>query len=291
MTETGERFDAAALDSWTEPHEFTVTPERIARYAAATNDPIPAHRDGAVAGPVFAVVPVFPAMTEPAVAVVPPAWFGRIVHGEQDITFHRPIRPGDVLTSRGKMIGFEGRPNGSTGVTLLETRDQHGELVNEQYVTLFVRGRDTGRKVGASAPDHRLPEPLRETGPVARVTQHVDDDQTFRYGPAAGDPMRIHLDADAAREAGLPGIIAHGLCTMAFTSWAVLTEAAGSEVSRLRRLAVRFARPVLPGQDITTTIWRDASAVDTAGGVTTYRFETVADGAVVVKDGLAEITG
>lgn len=285
MTQTDERFDASGLDTWTEDSEFTVTRERIIDYAAATNDPIPAHRDGDVAGPVFAVVPVFQSMTEPALEVVPLSWFGRVVHGEQDFLFHRPIRLGDVLTSRGKMIGFQGLPNGSTGVTLLETRDQHGELVNEQYVTLFIRGKDTGEKAGASAPDHRFPEALRGTEPVATVTQHIDDDQTFRYGPAAGDPMPIHLDEEVAKDSGLPGIIAHGLCTMAFTSWAVLTEVADSEVPRMRRFAVRFAKPVLPGQDITTTIWWEGAA----DGITTYRFETVANGTVVVKDGLTEI--
>nr|WP_042183511.1 MaoC/PaaZ C-terminal domain-containing protein [Kibdelosporangium sp. MJ126-NF4]CEL15572.1 Conserved hypothetical protein (possible dehydratase) [Kibdelosporangium sp. MJ126-NF4]CTQ98236.1 Conserved hypothetical protein (possible dehydratase) [Kibdelosporangium sp. MJ126-NF4] len=285
MTQAEERFDAAGLDKWTEDKVFEVTRERIAEYAAATNDPVAAHLAGDVAGPVFAVVPVFEAMTEPALDVVPLTWFGRVVHGEQDFTFHRPIKPGDVLTSRGAMIGFAGRPNGTSGVVLLETRDQHGELVNEQHVTLFVRGRDTGEAVGQSAPEHRFPEALREQQPVAVVTQHVDDDQTFRYSPASGDPMPIHLDEQVAKDAGLPGIIAHGLCTMAFTSWAVLTEVGGGDVHRLRRLAVRFAKPVLPGQDITTTIWREKSD----NGVTTYRFETTADGEVVVKDGLAEV--
>ena len=122
-------------------------------------------------------------------------------------------------------------------------------------------------------------------GPVAEVKQHVDEDQTFRYSPAAGDPMPIHLDEEFAKEMGLPGIIAHGLCTMAFTSWAVLTEVASSDVSRLRRLAVRFAKPVLPGQDITTSIYRSTSG----GDVTTYAFETAVDGDLVIKDGLAEI--
>ncbi len=48
---------------------------------------------------------------------------------------------------------------------------------------------------------------------------------------------------------------------------------------------MRFAKPVLPGQDLTTTIWR-AGAAD---GVTSYGFETTVGDAVVVKDGLAEV--
>jgi acyl dehydratase len=84
---------------------------------------------------------------------------------------------------------------------------------------------------------------------------------------------------------GLPGIIAHGLCTMAFTSWAVLTEVGGSDVDRLKRLAVRFAKPVLPGQDMTARIYRTG----TREGVTTYAFEAAVDGDLVINDGLAEI--
>jgi acyl dehydratase len=59
-------------------------------------------------------------------------------------------------------------------------------------------------------------------------------------------------------------------------------------VSRLKRFAVRFAKPVLPGQDITTTIYR-SNARESIGGLTTYAFETAVDGELVIKDGLAEI--
>ncbi len=120
------------------------------------------------------------------------------------------------------------------------------------------------------------------------MSQHVDLDQTFRYSPASGDPMPIHLDEEVARDAGLPGIIAHGLCTMAFTSWAVLTEVAESDVTRLKRLAVRFSKMVLPpGDDLETRIWKQSSA----DGVTTYAFETsrAAAGELAITDGLAVI--
>lgn len=274
-------FAAGALGSWTNETRFDVTRERLAAYAEATNDPIPAHRAGDIASPVFAIVPVFESLMEPALEVVPLPLIGRIVHGEQDFRFHRPIRPGASLVTKGTMTGWRGRSNGTAACVYLTTHSTEGELVNEQYVTFFVRGFDTGDTVGEQAPEHAFDERLRGEPPVAKVAQHVDVDQTFRYSPAAGDPMPIHLDEQVAKDAGLPGIIAHGLCTMAFTSWAALTELADSDVTRLRRLAVRFAKPVLPGQDLSTTFWRaDAS---------TYAYETTAADAVVIKDGLAEI--
>lgn len=278
-------FDQSGLDTWTDEVRFEVTREALIDYAKATNDPIAAHVAGDVAGPVFAVVPVFQSLMEPVLEVVPTSLIGKIVHGKQDFRFHRTIRPGDVLLAKGTMTGWQGRPNGTAACVYLEAREEStGELVNEQYVTFFVRGFDTGDTVGEQAPDHTFDEALREQGPLATVTQHVDEDQTFRYGPAAGDPMPIHLDEQVAKDAGLPGIIAHGLCTMAFTSWAVLTELAGSDVSRLRRLAVRFAKPVLPGQDLATEIYR-AGTTDEA----TYAYETRVGETVVITDGLAEI--
>lgn len=281
-------FNPDGLGVWTAESSFEVTRERLQEYAAATNDPIEAHRNGELASPVFAIVPVFESLMEPALEVVPIPLIGKILHGEQDFRFHRPIRPGDVLTSKGRMTGWQGQPNGTAACVYLETRAADGELVNEQFVTFFVRGFDTGDTRGDLAPGHRFDDSLRGGSPEAEVKQHVDEDQTFRYSPAAGDPMPIHLDEEFAKEMGLPGIIAHGLCTMAFTSWALLTEVGDSDVSRLRRLAVRFARPVLPGQDITTSIYRSTGNRE-GDDVTTYAFETAVDGELVIKDGLAEI--
>jgi acyl dehydratase len=289
MTEEFE-FDDSGLNRWTEDERFDVTRERLAEYAAATNDPIEAHRRGDVAPPVFAIVPVFEALLTPAVDVMPVEAIPRIVHGEQDFHFHRPIHPGDKLVSRGKMIGYQGLEKGTRAAILLECRTEDGELINEQYVTTFVRGLSVGKAVGELSPNHKFDDMLREKAPTAKVVQHIDTDQTFRYAPAAGDPMPIHLDEEVAKDAGLPGIIAHGLCTMAFTSWAVLTELADSDVSRLKRFAVRFSKPVLPGDDLETRIWTKAQG----NGSTTYAFETakgddVGEG-LVITDGLAEIS-
>ncbi|MPZ82427.1 MAG: dehydratase [Actinophytocola sp.] len=277
-TESDAGFDAGGVGVWTDEDDFEVTRERMIAYAEATNDPIDAHRTGEVAPPVFAIVPVFNALLPAVLSVAPVEAAIRIVHGEQDFLFHRPIRAGDVLTSRARPIGFAGKPSGSTVTVHIESRDANHELVNEQWVTSFFRNVDAGATVGDPAPAHDVGT---AGAPVADVRAHVDEDQTFRYSPAAGDPMPIHLDEDIAKLAGLPGIIAHGLCMLAFTSWAVLTEVAGGRTDRLRRLAVRFAKPVLPGQDLTTSIW------DAGDG--RYAYESTVGDTVVIKNGLAEI--
>ncbi len=285
-TETAPQFQADAIGTTGDPVTFEVTRERIAAYSAATNDSIPAHAEGEIAPPVFAIVPAFQAAGMASMQVIPGELLGAILHGEQDFHYHRPIEAGMELSTSATPIGMRQRSSGVTVVTRAETREAGGELVVEQFMVTFVRGAQGADEVGDEAPAHGFDESLREREPDAEVAQTFDSDQTYRYAEAAGDPMQIHLDDEFARSVGLPGIIIHGLCTMAFTSRAVIEHACPDDPTRLRRLAVRFASIALPEQTIATRIW-DTGEAD---GRATYAYETSSDaGAVVIKDGLAEV--
>jgi len=280
-------FGTEHLGQWSEGPEFRVEAERTKAYAAATNDPIPAHLSGEVAPPVFAVVPIWDTMAGAMVSVVPPDVLLLVVHGEQDMIFHKPIRPGMVLRSKAAPIGVHVKPSGTTVVVKVDSRDETGDLVAEQYMVSFFRGVSEGEGAGLVAPGHALTDEVKGVDPVATVTQSFDMDQTYRYAEASGDQMPMHLDEAVAKSVGLPGIIIHGLCTMAFTSWAVLQSVADGDSKRLKRLAVRFSRPVLPGQSITTRIWQAGES----GGNAVYGYEsTNGAGDVVIKDGLAEVS-
>jgi len=276
------RFALDALGRWTQERSFVVERERVRAYAAATNETRPEHVGGDLAPPVFAILPVWDVLHEASESIAPEEARRFIVHGEQDMFLHVPLVPGMELTARAAPVGVHPKPSGTTLVVKTETRDAGGTLVDEQYVTEFFRGVVAEEGGGEAAPDHRVPEEVTGGEPAAAITYAFDDDQTYRYADASGDRFPIHLDEEFARAAGLPGIIVHGLCTMAFTSRAVL-EAAGCGAGALRRLAVRFSRPVPPGESLTTRIWNVAPG--------TYAFEAV-DGAgqVVIKDGLAEVS-
>ena len=81
------------------------------------------------------------------------------------------------------------------------------------------------------------------------LTKHVTVEQIRQYAEASGDRNPIHLDETFARSAGLPGVIAHGMLTMAFANQMV-TDWLGDR-SLLKRLQGRFAGMVLPGDDVT----------------------------------------
>jgi acyl dehydratase len=282
---TAPTFNTDAIGTSGEPVTFAVERERIAAYAAATNDDISRHRSGDLAPPVFSIVPAFQAMGMAALSVIPAELLGAILHGEQDFHFHKPIEPGMELETTSTPIGMRQRSSGVTVVVRSDSRDGAGELVTQGYSTTFVRGAQGAEDAGDEAPVHRFDESLRGREPDAEVEQAFDADQTFRYAEASGDPMQIHLDDEFAKSVGLPGIIIHGLCTMAFTSVAAIKRFTPDDPTRLRRLAVRFASIALPEQTITTRLW----AAGERDGLA-YAYETTNDaGAVVIKDGWAEI--
>ena len=277
------KFGLDRIGVWSEARQFAVDGDRSIAYAKATNDPVPAHLDGTYAPPVFAVVPIWQSIMDALGGVTPPEALPHVVHGEQDMWFTRPLRPGETVTTRGVTTGVHAKSSGTTVSAKLETRDANGDLVNEQWNVSFFRGVIADESSGEAAPSHHVDV---DGAPAAQVRAQVDEDQTFRYADASGDRMPIHLDDEFARNVGLPGIIVHGLCTMAFTSWAVLTEFGGADPTRLARLAVRFSQPVLPGQVITTSLW-DAG---TDSGDQVVAFSTTnPEGNLVVKDGLALI--
>lgn len=66
------------------------------------------------------------------------------------------------------------------------------------------------------------------------------------YAEASGDQNPIHQDEAAAKAAGLPDVIAHGMYTMGLVSRAVLEWAAGAGLdANLTEFSARFAKPVV----------------------------------------------
>jgi len=261
-----------------------VDPEQAKAYAAATNDDNTAYESGKYAPPVFAVAPTWGVMGLAVADVVPADAMLMVVHGEQDMHFHRPVVPGMTLRTRSEPFSVRVGGSGTRYTIRVRSDDEEGTPIVEQYVTMFIRGMTDGESAGADKPDHTFPEDAR-AALVGEFGVHVDDDQTYRYSKASGDMMPIHLDADIAKSVGLPGIIAHGLCTMAMCSQAVLKTVAGGDPARLKRLAVRFAANVFPGNDVVTRI-HDAGERD---GLRVYAFEAESAGATVIKNGLAEV--
>ena len=243
MSGTTSEFELDVLGRPGDESRYVVTEEAIRAYAEATDDTAPDALAGRVAPPVFAIVPVRDTIVPASQAVASDEARRRVVHYEQDTIIHRPIEAGMVLVSRATPTALLPRPNGTSLVLHLESRDEGGDLVTEQYVTEFFRGVTAPEGRGERAPDHSFEA---EGEPFAELSYPIADDQTVRYAKASGDDFAIHTDDAFARSVGLPGRIVHGLCTMAFTGRAVLEAAGIGDPGAIRRLAVRFSAPLFP---------------------------------------------
>ncbi len=256
---------------------WLVNRKEAAAYAAATDDMNPVYAEGA-APPMYHVKPFFPLMmklaTDPALGLD----LLRLVHGEHEMRFHRVLRHGEVLQLRGSLQSVEEKASGTVvRYGLLGFVD--GAVATEGTTTYFVRA---AKKVDApkapAAPEEPPPPPSWV------VDQSVTLDQATRYAAASGDDNPIHLDEATARQAGLPGVILHGLCTMALAQRDLVARACGGDPGRLAFIGVRFARPVLPGTTLQMQVWdRGNGRLD---------FMTLGpDGKPVITGGRAEIRG
>jgi acyl dehydratase len=83
---------------------------------------------------------------------------------------------------------------------------------------------------------------------IPRLEKVVTREAVTAYADASGDQNPLHQDDDVARAAGFPGIIAHGMFTMAHLASCVVGWL--DDPAALRRLRVQFRAPVFMDETI-----------------------------------------
>ncbi|MFN8190182.1 MAG: MaoC/PaaZ C-terminal domain-containing protein [Nocardioidaceae bacterium] len=101
-----------------------------------------------------------------------------------------------------------------------------------------------------------------------------------RYAGASGDFNPIHWSERVATSVGLPGVIAHGMFTMALAARAVAEWTEGAEVVEL---GCKFTNPVVvPDDDEGVEVTVAATVKDVADGLATLALEVTCDGQKVL---------
>ena len=127
------------------------------------------------------------------------------------------------------------------------------------------------------------------SSPPAAPDRAPDHELTYRTSPGqallyrlTGDRNPLHSDPAFAARGGFDRPILHGMCTYGFTARALVATVCDGDADRLVAMDARFTKPVLPGQALTVSVWRDGPSV---------AFRTAVDGAVVLDRGTAELAG
>lgn len=247
-------------------------------YAAATDDLNGAYAGSdSVAPPMYHVKPFIDVMFKMASDPELELDLLRLVHAEHDMTFHKTMKHGDVLQLRGTLKSVEEKSSGRlVRYGLVGFLD--GEVALEGGTSYFVRGKK--RKGGEKSKPKDAPSP--PPAPNWVMEQQVKEDQALRYAAASGDDNPIHTDENTAQAAGLPKCILHGLCTMALAQRDIVAQYCDGDPSRLQRLAVRWAKPVFPGDGLQLKVWEQGE------GKLSFITEN-GTGQVVMMNGRAEI--
>jgi acyl dehydratase len=86
-------------------------------------------------------------------------------------------------------------------------------------------------------------------GDTFELVRTADRYRPIYYAAVSGDFNPLHVDPEVGRAAGFPNAILQGMCTMAW--FADACTAYLGDPARVKRLRVRFSRPVVVGDVVT----------------------------------------
>jgi acyl dehydratase len=116
-------------------------------------------------------------------------------------------------------------------------------------------------------------------GALEPQTYTITRADLVRYARASGDHNPIHQDEEVARSVGLPGVIAHGMYTMALAARAVQTWFPGAEVVSI---GCKFTNPVVVPAEGGVEIVVAGGAAPGDEGTTTVRLTVTSGGEKVL---------
>jgi len=228
-------------------------------YAAAVGDDNPCYfdderTDGVIAHPMFCVAVTWP-VTEKleefmSSGLLPPEISATKVHYTEHIEFHHPVKPGDILTVKGKIAAVMPHRAGTHTVIRYDASDQSGLPVFTEHIGALMRNvkcADAGRG-GESLPS--VPECSLKDRPVWETKVMIDPMRPFIYDGCTNIFFPIHTSKQFAKMVGLPDIILQGTATLAYAVKELINREASKDPLCLKSLSCRFTGMVIPGTEI-----------------------------------------
>lgn len=205
----------------------------------------------------------------------------KLLHGEQRVTFHGPIAPEGVLRSKIRIhkVIDKGEGKGALVVTQRKVYDEaDGRLLASVEQTSFCRA--DGGFGQSDEPMEPLP-PTPDSAPDSIMELRTLPSAALLYR-LNGDYNPIHADPTAAKAAGFPAPILHGLCTYGMAARAILKAYAEHRPAALGSFSVRFSAPFFPGETLAVHMWRSGVRVH-------FRALSAERNTVVLANGMATV--
>ena len=265
-----------ALGAQLPPAEATWTQDQIILYALGAGigygqDPTSkevlqyTYENGLKALPTYGVIPVFGTlmslMTVPGIQINPMM----ILHGEQYLEILKsPMPVNATVVNEAKLTGiydkgFDKEKNRGKGATIevevLTKEKASGTPLFRNVFTTFVRGEGGFAPDGPKAPEAGNNPPDRAPDKVLEYKTMGHQALLYRL---SGDKNPLHADPMFAKMGGFEKPILHGLCTFANVGRAVIDGFAGGDPTKFKSIKVRFSSPVMPGETIVVSMWKES---------------------------------
>jgi acyl dehydratase len=207
--------------------------------------------------------------------------YTKIVHSAQELTLHGKISIAGAVYSHTEVVDIidKGVARGAIVVFRRQLYDRAtGELLATMHQSNLCRG-DGGFGTPPSGALPHQPLPPESAHMVVELPTRPETALLYRL---SADPNPLHVEPTAARDAGFPRPILHGLASFGVVGHAILKAVCDYNAERIRSISGRFSGPVFPGETIRTELWRDGAKV---------RFRAVAAERCteVLRDGFAEL--
>uniref|UniRef100_A0A7S1ASN2 MaoC-like domain-containing protein n=1 Tax=Noctiluca scintillans TaxID=2966 RepID=A0A7S1ASN2_NOCSC len=161
-------------------------------------------------------------------------------------------KDGAKLTLKGRVVGVHKKGSGALVEKEFELVDEAGKVYYRIVDGSFMVGAKGFADSGKTYSETIKTPP----GPATITVEEVTNPDICRLYRLSGDYNPLHVDPNFATMAGFPSPIIHGQCNMGHATRIVLDACAGGDQKRFKRVQMRFAAPMLPGQTLVTEMWK-----------------------------------
>ncbi|GAA5992148.1 hypothetical protein JCM10908_001789 [Rhodotorula pacifica] len=189
---------------------------------------------------------------------LPPLDPNRLVHAEQSIEIlgEIPSDSGKGWSLKRKCVGVKDTGKGLIIDDAMELVNPQGQVVVRMISSGYCFGKfDAGGFQKSIAPK----QPVKGGKPPQRNPDFVFSEKTSPEQAAlyrlSGDYNPLHIDDAIGKGMGFPGVILHGLCSYGHAARAIVLNVAKGDGRKLKFMSGRFTSPVLPGDELETSIW------------------------------------
>ncbi|GAA6060181.1 hypothetical protein JCM10212_005182 [Sporobolomyces blumeae] len=189
---------------------------------------------------------------------LPPLDPKRLVHAEQSITIlgELPKESGEGWSIQKRLVGIKETGKGLIIDDAMELKNPKGEVMCRMVSSGYCFGKFEPSGFQKSiAPE----QPVKAAKPPSRTpdivfSEKTTPEQAILYR-LSGDYNPLHIDPSVGKGMNFPGVILHGLCSYGHAARALVLNVAKGDASLLEYMSARFTSPVLPGDELETSMW------------------------------------